>query len=80
MSRHYLSLTPSEHARLKAAAVKYGQPMHKLAVRAVMREVERIEGIPEKPPKHVQDVLDQRSAEQELFAVLEDLGATIDKE
>ena len=78
MSRKYISLTTEEYHRLQAAAVKYGCcDAHNLARSAVMAEVLRIELIPTHPPKKTQEVLDQRSAAQEVLQALADLGATI---
>ena len=77
MSRHYLALTPTEHARLMAAAKKYGCSAHELALKAVMQEVLRVEMIPTHPPPALQAILDGRTLEQELLQALADLGATI---
>ena len=77
MSRHYLALTPTEHARLMAAAKKYGCSAHELALKAVMQEVLRVEMIPTHPPKATQAILDGRTLEQEVLAALEELGGSM---
>jgi hypothetical protein len=70
MPRKYIEMDPNDYHRLKMAAAKYKTPLSTLAIRAIMAEVERIEGIPNCPPPATKRRLSLREAAAELVEAL----------
>ena len=69
---HRITISDQLHARLQAAAKKYGVLVHDLVSRTLEAEVVRIERIPTHAPPSTQRLLDERAAAQELRSLLDD--------
>ena len=74
---HRITISDQLHARLQAAAKKYGYAVSVIVSRTLEAEVVRIERIPTHAPPATQRVLDERAAAQELRSLLDDDGNVV---